>query len=131
MQADCSSVRDGRRTIHVRGWPVQASGTVDARHGQLGSGDNQARTAGLLRDWASRRSGRLKSPGHAVHDLAASAPLLPQEEVEGSREADIKQFLLQLEAPVQFSTACSQEHCKTLLDVQAAAEEIMARWGMS
>lgn len=110
---------------------MQVSGTVDAKHGTLGFGDNHARASGLSRDWASRRSERLKSPGHAVHDLAASAPLIPQQEVEGDREADVKQFLLQLEAPVQFGATCSQEHCKTLLDVQAAAEEIMARWGMS
>eukprot|EP00892_Ulva_mutabilis_P007429 jgi/Ulvmu1/5058/UM021_0075.1 len=106
----------------------QGSGTVDGRHARFEAGDSGARPAGLSREW---RSGRLRSHAHTVHDLAASAPLFPQGGAVGDREADIKDFLLQLEAPVHFSGACSQEHCKTLLDVQAAAEEIMARWGMS
>lgn len=91
--------------------------------------DSHARMHGLPRDRASRRSGRLTSTGRAIHDLAASAPILPQE-TEGNREAHVKDFLLLLEAPVQFKDTYSREHCKTLLDVQAAAEEIIARWGM-
>lgn len=104
---------------------------MDGRHARLESADFQARGTGLSRECAARWSGRLRSPGRTLHDLAASAPLFPQGDVEGDREGDVKDFLLQLEAPVHFTGMCSQEHCKTLLDVQAAAEEIMARWGMS
>lgn len=63
-----------------------------------------------------------------THDLAASAPLPAQEEAD--RESEIKDFLLQLEQPDEFRSACGQEHCKTLVDVQIWAEDIMSRWGI-
>jgi hypothetical protein len=63
-----------------------------------------------------------------THDLAASAPLLAH--TESGRESEIKDFLLQLEQPVELVSACGHDHSKTLVDVQIWAEDVMSRWGI-
>ena len=76
-----------------------------------------------------RQRSKLRTLAHShTHDLAASAPLLAH--ANADRESEIKDFLLQLEQPVELGSACAQDHCKTLVDVQIWAEDIMSRWGV-
>jgi hypothetical protein len=63
-----------------------------------------------------------------THDLAASAPLPAQ--AGDDRESEIKDFLLQLEQPIEFKPPCGQDHCKTLMDVQIWTDELQSRWGI-
>ena len=89
---------------------------------------SQSDGVGVLSPGQRQRSKLSTLARSGTHDLAASAPLLAH--ANADRESEIKDFLLQLEQPVELGSACAQDHCKTLVDVQIWAEDIMSRWGV-